>query len=346
MHTFIVIGNMGWKDFSKAGCLVHLTKSTVYGIIVIIFLSTNVIRWCMAVNGDDTFGVMLIYKLMNMTWGLETLGHCIGFFIASLSYKRLPEFLAEWDKLRLQCVNNATSLKKQTDICTAVTWLLAGLNIAFCIYLTFGTHVQDLMLYPLSIDDDPSTILAMKIINVVVQSYLILAWITPSALLFMVAKFLAWEFSHSTAKIRELRDKCNTTCLERIRKHHQKLCNLVDHADDIFSMQISSIGRVFRSPLWRVEENGGPSASGRHLWWPHFRFPQMRSPKMATGSGRAAIFLHPPQQGSKNAPQVLDDVISGAAILDSRWRRWKWRLEDVETPVKTSYRRLPHPWVL
>ena len=103
----------------------------------------------------------------------------------------------------------------------------------------------------------------------------------------------------------------------------------------------SSIGRVFRSLLWRVEENGGPSASGRHLGWPHFRFPQMRSPKMATGSGRAAIFLHPPQQGSKNAPQVLDDVISGAAILDSRWRRRKWRLEDVETPVKTFTRRLP-----
>ena len=108
----------------------------------------------------------------------------------------------------------------------------------------------------------------------------------------------------------------------------------------------SSIGRVFRSPLRSEEENGGPSASGGHLGWPHFRFPQMRSPKMATGSGRAAIFLLTPQWGSKNAPQVLDDVISGAAILDSRWRWWKWRLEDVETPVKTSYRRLPHPWVL
>ena len=108
----------------------------------------------------------------------------------------------------------------------------------------------------------------------------------------------------------------------------------------------SSIGRVFRSPLRSEEENGGPSASGRHLGWPHFRFPQMRSSKMAAGSGRAAIFLLTPQWGSKNAPQVLDDVISGAAILDSRWRWWKWRLEDVETPVKTSHRRLPHPWVL
>ena len=42
-------------------------------------------------------------------------------------------------------------------------------------------------------------------------------------------------------------------------------------------------------------ENGGPSASGRHLGWPHAQFPVpgMRSSKMATGSGRAAIFhLH------------------------------------------------------
>ena len=124
-----------------------------------------------------------------------------------------------------------------TDICAAVTWLLAGLNIIFCIYLTFGPHVQDLILYHLSIEDDPNKILAMRIINGVVQSYLILAWITPSALLFTVAKFLAWKFSHSTAKICELRD---TTCFERIKKHHQKLCNLVDHADDVFSMQIAA----------------------------------------------------------------------------------------------------------
>ena len=34
-------------------------------------------------------------------------------------------------------------------------------------------------------------------------------------------------------------------------------------------------------------------------------------------------FPPPPQWGSKNAPQVLVDVISGAAILDPRWRRHK-----------------------
>ena len=28
---------------------------------------------------------------------------------------------------------------------------------------------------------------------------------------------------------------------------------------------IQDLGRFFRPLLWRVEENGGPSASGRHL---------------------------------------------------------------------------------
>ena len=117
------------------------------------------------------------------------------------------------------------------------------------------------------------------------------------------------------------------------------LCHL--HTVVFYVLLVSSIGRVFRSPLRSEEENGGPSASGRHLGWPHLWEPEMRSSKMAAGSGRAAIFLLTPQWGWKNAPQVLVDVISGVAIMDPRWRRRKWRLEDVETPVKTFSRRLP-----
>ena len=48
-------------------------------------------------------------------------------------------------------------------------------------------------------------------------------------------------------------------------------------------------GAVFSTPIVAVAQNGGPSASGRHLGWPHLREPEMRSSKMATGSGRAAI---------------------------------------------------------
>ena len=54
-------------------------------------------------------------------------------------------------------------------------------------------------------------------------------------------------------------------------------------------------------------------------------------------------FTPPPQRGSKRPPQILVDVISGAAILESRWRHRELRLEGVETPMKTSSRCLSHP---
>ena len=70
---------------------------------------------------------------------------------------------------------------------------------------------------------------------------------------------------------------------------------------------IQDLGRVFRPPLRRAAQNGGPSASGRHLGWPHLREPEMRSSKMATGSGRAAILRRAPQWGSKNPPYTTHD---------------------------------------
>ena len=240
MFSFTLMGIMGWRDFSKAGCWVHVTKSTVYGFVVLLFLSGNVIRWCMIVSAEDQFNIQLIYKLIVVTGSLEFLINAIGFFIASLSYNRLPEFLFEWDKLRSGCVKNTTSLKKETDICTGVMWLLTSLNAAFCGYLIFDFQLSDNVLYPVMPDDEPSKVLVVKIINLVVQIYLVFAWIAPSAFLFTVTNILAWEFNHNTEKIRELRNNSISESLESIRKHHQRLCNLVDHADDIFSMQITA----------------------------------------------------------------------------------------------------------
>ena len=237
MFSFTLMWFIGWRDFSKAGFWVHVTKSTVYGFVVLLFLSSDVIRWCLIVHAEDQFNIQLIYKLIAVTGSLETLSHAIGFFIASLSYERLPEFLFEWDNLQ-----NTASLKKETNICTGVMWLLACLNAAFCGYLIFNFHLSGDILFPIMPDDEPSKVLVVKIINLVAQIYLLLAWIAPSALLFTITNSLAWEFNHNTGKFRELRNNfiSITENLDSIMKHHERLCNLVNHADDIFSMQIAA----------------------------------------------------------------------------------------------------------
>ena len=74
-------------------------------------------------------------------------------------------------------------------------------------------------------------------------------------------------------------------------------------------------GAGFSTPIAEAEENGGPSASGRHLGWPHLREPEMRSSKMATGSGRAAIFLRLRNGGRKNRPILLAwDIVRQVSV--------------------------------
>ena len=101
---------------------------------------------------------------------------------------------------------------------------------------------------------------------------------------------------------------------------------------------ISSIGRFFGPPLrWRWKMAALP-------------LPAAILDDLICGTGNEVIqdggrkrkgrhFPPPPQWGSKKPPQVLDDVISGATILDSRWRRHKWRSTDV-CPIHAFCRSL------
>ena len=77
-------------------------------------------------------------------------------------------------------------------------------------------------------------------------------------------------------------------------------------------------GAVFSIPSEVEVENGGPSASGRHLRWPHLREPEMRSSKMATGSGRAAIFHLHLNGDRKNRPILLPSRRDGAHTSNIR----------------------------
>ena len=101
-------------------------------------------------------------------------------------------------------------------------------------------HEPDIILNHLIIVDECYEALVMKLINLLVQTYLILAWIAPSTFLFMVSNILAWELTCDAATIHVLQGNANAECLERIRKNHQRLCNLVNHAYSISFIQIAT----------------------------------------------------------------------------------------------------------
>ena len=87
-------------------------------------------------------------------------------------------------------------------------------------------------------------------------------------------------------------------------------------------------GAAFSSPIVAVAQDGGPSASGRHLGWPHLREPEMRSSKMATGSGRAAILRHRHNGARKNRP----------ILLIPKQQTMRKRVRSQHTPIKICTR--------
>ena len=86
-------------------------------------------------------------------------------------------------------------------------------------------------------------------------------------------------------------------------------------------------GAVFSSPIVAVAQDGGPSASARHLGWPHLREPEMRSSKMATGSGRAAILRHRHNGARKNRPILL--LSFWCVVSQGSWCQWMFYIFKV-----------------
>ena len=228
------------KDFSKSGIKRHLTVSHVYSSIVLLFLSFNVLRWLTMFQGDEKFGVQLFMKIVVCIWGLKTLALYISFFLACESFKRLPEFFMEWEKIRINCSTYLISITRISKICTAILWTISISNSIFSAYLIFCTDIQNMTLAPW--DENFRYAFVVRIINTIQQAYLSICWSASSALLFTICKILAHEFHKVTSSIKKLAEadpEQLMTDLETIRQKHQKLCDLVVNADDIFSMQIA-----------------------------------------------------------------------------------------------------------
>ena len=91
-------------------------------------------------------------------------------------------------------------------------------------------------------DENFEYVFVIRIINIILQFYLSTGWVASTIFMFTVCKILAYEFQQINCSVKKLPMAHPATLMtdfETIRQNHQKLCNLVANADDIFSMQIA-----------------------------------------------------------------------------------------------------------
>ena len=241
LHISLLLGGLMFrKDFLRTGIKRYLTASHVYSFVILIFISSNALRWLTMFNGDEQFGTVLFAKIIFCSYCLQTWAHYVSFFIASESYERLPEFFLEWENIRKDGSQSLTYISRLSNTCTAVLWIIVFCNVGANAYLTFFTPLQTVLLVPW--DENFEYAFVIRIINTIHQVYISISWVASSAMMFIICKNLALEFNKISFNIKQLSSADHgklATDFEVIRQHHQKLCNLVVNADDILSMQVA-----------------------------------------------------------------------------------------------------------
>ena len=238
LFTCTVGGLVFTRNFAATGIKRYLNASQVYSLLLLTCYAANVARFFTVFDNKETFGITLFLKMTHCVWLLETLGHYAASVIVCFNYKRLPEYFIEWEKIRPDCALTLNAIKRHANICAAILGSFLFINSILSTYLIFWSNVRDAYLAPWNRED--KYVIVIQIINSIQTFYCSLSWFGPSALMFVICKILAYEFKAIQHRIKRLSqdqtDSCEDT-LERLRRHHQYLCNLVANADDIFSMQ-------------------------------------------------------------------------------------------------------------
>ena len=237
MFTCCAAGLLFGVDFRRKGIKKYFTLSHFYSFLIMIILAVNGVGYLLVFDSDVDLDMIFFMRLTMSIYNFECFAHFVCFYVASSTYNRLPKFFIQWEKVQSGYSFPLTSIKHQAYICTAILWIPIIIVTVGTTYFLFGTQMHSVVLGPLPVDHPQVNVI--KAARVLVNIFQTAAWLAPSMFMFMVAKILSLEFTSITKHIGDADAAKINEILEPRRRHHQRLCNLVGHADDIFSMQIA-----------------------------------------------------------------------------------------------------------
>ena len=240
MLTCYATGLFFRVDFGRDGIRKYCTLSHLYSLLIMVLMAAYLINYLMNFGSDETFDTSFFVKIIITIFNVTSFLHFVCFYATSCAYKRLPYFFLQWESIHSQFPATLSSINRQAYIYTAILWfILINVNVGNG-YLLWGTQLPTEG--PIALHAHHPHVNIMKVLNLVFGIFQSVAWFAPSTFIYIVAKALSHEFAGITRQIRETVDSDVTKIkqiLESTRRHHQRLCKLVAHADDIFSTQVA-----------------------------------------------------------------------------------------------------------
>ena len=166
MLTYCAAGLVFRVDFGRAGIRKCVTFSHFYSLVAMILLAFGFLYDPMIFRSDAKLDISFLIEIAMSVYNIESFAHFVGFYVAS--WKKLPEFFIQWEKVQSVYSSPLTSIKRQVYIATAVLWIVMIIFTVASAYFLFETPLQDLMLIPSKTDDLRADII--KVVKVVFSS--------------------------------------------------------------------------------------------------------------------------------------------------------------------------------
>ena len=211
-----------------------------YCILMILFLTGNLIRCCILFEFKDGLGSEFLFELSFLAWQVQICICSWSMLWACCSHRALPEFFLSLDEIPSQKnVNRYGFISQRTLAVTVLAWCFIGLNMVFFVYGLIAGWIPAILIYPAFIAG--IHVYTMKVYATFVLLCFTTAWLLPVTLAFHICRILSHEFKCHRFRLQEaIKSGLTTQSLRQFRLDHEQLCDLVESADVLLSVTLAA----------------------------------------------------------------------------------------------------------
>ena len=209
----------------------------LYSAVVMTVLWLDFARTLSGFRRDNHISRTLFHKILFSVWKFMLCSNITACFRACARTKGVFELLDEWTKEvegMHQKVSSCRYLRWKYVIYTSICWLAVILNMVYIVFGTYYTNHFDLDYEPF--EPDYKYIDVVKGVYIAIHLIRCCAWYLPVAVFYAICSLMGchmFVLSEQFARIKHSEKALEQ--LEDIRQKHQRLCKLVEQADELVS---------------------------------------------------------------------------------------------------------------
>ena len=207
----------------------------IYCTLVGLLVTVQLARSCFLYEFYDNFCTGLLRDLLLVVWEVHCCVNVWALHWACATESALPKFVCTFDQVNaIDRESRLSYLRKRSWVLVVIACTATAINTVFLAVAISNDWFQ-VWLYPLNSIHPAAN--AMRAYSGIVAIYMTMAWVYPLVFTYAICSTLAHEFLCIANRLKQVvESELSAHCLQKLRIEHQKICDMVDSADELLSL--------------------------------------------------------------------------------------------------------------